>query len=141
MKAGDTIGCKEINKTFVIDEVIMGIAHFEWDSKQFQLGVRELIMLGYEVVKETSPINALFKRHYNAIVKRGLIDKNTTTNEFHDKLHEELDELNDVWTCKEEFVKEATDCIHVLVNMLIHEGVDIEKELIKNIEHNETRKD
>ncbi len=80
----------------------------------------------------------LSKRHYNAIVDRGLIDKNTTFKQFMDKLDEEIFELKNSNTDKEVY-HEAMDCICVLTNMLLHYNVDIKAQLIKNIELQEKR--
>ena len=83
----------------------------------------------------------LFERHYQAIVKRGLINDDTNLDDFLDKLDEEVFELKesiDFWVT-EKFKQESIDCICVLTNMLQHYGVDIESELIKNIEIQEKR--
>ena len=80
----------------------------------------------------------LLTRHYQAIRNRGLIDENTDTDDFLRKLEEEFIEL-----CTEQerdlFVNEAIDCMCVITNMLTHMGVDIEKELLKNVLTQEKR--
>lgn len=85
----------------------------------------------------------LFKEHYQAIIKRGLITKNTHVFEFLEKLDEEVKELNESFNYShldEKFVQEAIDCICVMTNMLQHFGVDIEKALKKNINFQKARK-
>ena len=81
----------------------------------------------------------LFKRHYQSIRKRGLIKDNTKDFEFILKMDEELNEIADAKTNKER-IKEVVDLMTVCTNYLIHQKQDIEKLLIKNIEHQETRK-
>jgi phosphoribosyl-ATP pyrophosphohydrolase len=80
----------------------------------------------------------LLKRHYQAIVNRGLITKETGIDDFLVKLKEEYNELQDAYN-DEQFIQESIDCMCVITNMLQHIGVDIEKELIKNIEVQERR--
>lgn len=81
----------------------------------------------------------LLKRHYQSIRKRGLIKDNTKDFEFILKMDEELNEIADAKT-KKERIKEVVDLMTVCTNYLIHQKQDIEKLLIKNIEHQETRK-
>jgi NTP pyrophosphatase (non-canonical NTP hydrolase) len=92
----------------------------------------------------------LLERHYEAIVKRGLINKTTSLLDFKIKINEEHRELikaiyndNDLnYTfniLSDDTKQEAIDIIMVIVNMLQHFNVDIEKELIKNIEIQEKR--
>jgi phosphoribosyl-ATP pyrophosphohydrolase len=80
----------------------------------------------------------LLKRHYQAIVNRGLITSKTQTSDFVKKIKEEFDEMQDAYN-DEDFIQESIDCMCVITNMLQHLGVDIEKELIKNIEIQEKR--
>lgn len=87
----------------------------------------------------------LFIRHYNTIVKRGLIDDEITLMYFVEKSEEEILEYS--IECSHEYYnnngknwkQEAIDLICSAMNALIHFGVDIEKELIKNIETQEKR--
>ena len=85
----------------------------------------------------------LFQRHYNAIVKRGKITDLTTDEEFRNKIKEEFSELDNEF-CKlydnsEKINQEGIDLIMTVVNYFIFKGVDIEKELLKNILKNEQR--
>lgn len=87
----------------------------------------------------------LLKRHYNAIVKRGLIKEETTLLDFVAKSEEEVLEYS--IECYHEYYnnagknwkQEAIDLICSVTNALIHHNVDIEKELLKNIETQEKR--
>ena len=85
----------------------------------------------------------LFKTHYQATVNRGLITDRTCITEFIEKINEEFNELKELHDNFEantiEFDAEAMDLICATMNMLIHYGVDIEKELLKNIETQEKR--
>ena len=90
----------------------------------------------------------LFKRHYQSIVNRGLITENKTTIvDFKNKIREEFYELSDSITIdmylNEVFTdnskQESIDLVMTVLNMLEYMGVDIEKELIKNIELQEKR--
>lgn len=88
----------------------------------------------------------LFKRHYQAIEKRGQITEESTINDFIDKFNEESNEMlfekeklfNKL---RNNFIQEVIDTIMVLINMLQFLGVNIEDEFKKNTEHQEARKD
>lgn len=80
----------------------------------------------------------LFKRHYQAIIKRGLITEETELYEFSNKINEEKGELSTELLKLSKgkpnnYEQEAIDLICVTMNLLIHRGVDIEVELLKNI--------
>jgi len=86
----------------------------------------------------------LFKQHYQAIVKRGLITPNTELYEFSNKINEEKGELSTellklIKGKQNNYKQEAIDLICATMNLLIHNNVDIEKELIKNIKIQEER--
>jgi NTP pyrophosphatase (non-canonical NTP hydrolase) len=88
----------------------------------------------------------LIKRHYQAIVNRGLITDKTTVFEFSAKIQEEASELS-VELLKfskfkpNNYKQESIDLVMTVFNMLQHYGVDIKKELLKNIEIQEKRAD
>jgi len=88
------------------------------------------------------------KRHYEAIIKRGLINENTTLYDFLKKFREEFFELNkelyiDAFEPEQKLrhvtVQEAIDVIKTLENMLIHFGVDIQEATEINIKTQEKR--
>ena len=94
----------------------------------------------------------LFKQHYQAIVDRGLINKNTPHFKFIEKIDEEINELanslsddffnnafNEIITLSDESKQEAIDLICVVANMLRFYGIDIESELKKNVEVQQQR--
>lgn len=83
----------------------------------------------------------IFKRNYEAVVKRGLITYKTLDAEFFFKLKEETDEvMQELLTYKSEKMEhEIADCLVVCANWLIHRGVDVEKILIEIAEKNENR--
>jgi len=86
----------------------------------------------------------LLKRHYEAIVSRGLISPDTTLKDFIFKIMEEDDELlveymHSTNMLTSNAIQEAIDLIMVTANMLQHYGVDIEKELLISIEKQEKR--
>lgn len=97
----------------------------------------------------------LFKRHYNAIVNRGLITPETKIIDFLNKIREEFNELdfeiihsdinnldvNNLYhLCYDEnVVNESIDLIMTIINMLQYFNVDIEEELLKNVELQEKR--
>lgn len=78
-----------------------------------------------------------YKKHYNSIVKRGLITPDTTLLDFIMKIKEEYNELfieligSSMLTS--ETKQECMDLVAVIFNMLLHYGVDIEHEFEKNI--------
>jgi len=85
-------------------------------------------------------MNDLIKRNYNSIVKRGLINEDTTIAEFITKLKEEVQE----WIEAEvqglpNANEELADIILVCLNFAKHFNIDIEKELNNKIEINEKR--
>jgi len=85
----------------------------------------------------------LIKRHYDAIVRRGLINPDTSLDEFREKLREEIEEmwLDDKYedVVDGNMAQEAMDVVGVIFNMLIHCGFDIEAEFKYNVEHQEAR--
>jgi len=90
----------------------------------------------------------LFKRHYEATVKRGQIRKDTKTIDFIMKMAEEDNEvLREMITYSvgmppsEELVSEVIDKAMVCFNFLQHIGVDIELALCRNTMKQESRKD
>ncbi len=86
----------------------------------------------------------LLIRHYQAIVSRGLITDKTDFVDFSVKINEEKGELSTELLILQKnkpsnWKQEAIDLICVVTNMLQHNNVDIELELIKNIEVQEKR--
>ncbi len=93
----------------------------------------------------------LLKRHYNAIVKRGLINEKTHFYEFLLKISEEFEEVLSESNkylilpfynppeLSDDLKQELIDLISACNNLLIHFNVDIEQELLKNIETQEKR--
>lgn len=83
----------------------------------------------------------LFERHYQAIVEQGLINDNTEVKDFINKMHEEFTEIRTLYDNFEyntrEFDQEIIDLMCVCANSLIHYGINIEQELLKNIEKQE----
>lgn len=83
----------------------------------------------------------IFKRNYDAVVKRGLITYKTTDYQFYLKLKEEVKEaLYEIVIDRNTFLnEEIADCLVVCINWLIYRGVDIEKILTEIAEKNEKR--
>ena len=85
----------------------------------------------------------LIKRHYDATIKRELISDYTSTEDFRDKLREEIQEFWDAdiheHTIDGDMAQEAIDVVGVIFNMLIHHGYDIEAEFKYNVEYQESR--
>ena len=92
----------------------------------------------------------LFKRNYDAVVRRGLINEETLDFGFWSKLNEENNEVyqqclivtRNLITCehrKENLNEEIADCLVVCANWLIYRGVDLEEILTKIAEKNEKR--
>ena len=79
----------------------------------------------------------LFKRHYNACVKRGVITPNTSLIDFSNKIIEEFSEfiyeLDMLPVNIEDMKQEAIDVIMVIINMLQHFDIDVKTELLKNV--------
>ena len=89
-------------------------------------------------------MNEILNQHYQAIVKRGLINKDTTINDFLIKFIEERHEMTVELSrlrCNYEnnFKHEVIDTIATLTNMLIHMGYDVEELFKENIEHQKNR--
>lgn len=88
----------------------------------------------------------LIEANYKSIVKRGLINEDTSAMDFLLKIKEEVDEFkyeiyhfNDNGTSNEN--EELADIILTCLNFARHFNIDIEKELKNKIRKNETRKD
>jgi len=78
-------------------------------------------------------------RNYMATVNRGLIDEETTSLEFIEKLEEELNELMLATPINEHL--ELADIIIVCLNYAEHAGINIQKALEEKTIFNEQRKD
>jgi len=88
----------------------------------------------------------LIEENYKSIVKRGLINEDTSAMDFLLKIREEVDEFeyeiyhfNNNGTSNEN--EELADIILTCLNFARHYNIDIEKELKNKIRKNETRKD
>jgi len=83
----------------------------------------------------------LIERNYKSIVKRGLINNNTTETEFVMKLQEEVQEFIEAlyYGTTQESSEELADVILVCLNFAKHYDINIESELINKIKTNETR--
>lgn len=92
----------------------------------------------------------LIKQNYESIVKRGLITLNTTTNDFVDKLFEEVSEVDQLCLFAPEISEhldiecidieklsyEIADVILTALNFAKHYDIDIERYLKDKIEIN-----
>lgn len=85
-------------------------------------------------------MNDLIKDNYISIVERGLINSETTIQDFIDKLDEEVKELKESFTNNESTEYEMADVILVVLNFAHHFGIDIEKAIKFKIEINKKRK-
>jgi hypothetical protein len=88
----------------------------------------------------------LFERHYLATVKRGKINERTSIYDFLEKMSEEDDEMVEeaeklINGQDNDFAQETIDSIGVRMNMLKKLGYDVKKELVKNVQYQEHRKD
>ena len=86
----------------------------------------------------------LFKRNYDATVKRGKITDKTTDLEFFNKLQEEFNEVYQEVAFGDideigYMYHEIADCLLVCSNWLIHRGVSLTEILTKIAEKNEKR--
>jgi len=84
----------------------------------------------------------LIETNYKSIIKRGLINKKTTSNDFIMKLEEEVQEFIEAekYNLKNEN-EELADIILVCLNYAKHYDIDIEKELKNKITINTKRND
>jgi len=84
----------------------------------------------------------LIETNYKSIIKRGLINKETTSNDFIMKLEEEVQEFIEAekYNLKNEN-EELADIILVCLNYAKHYDIDIEKELKNKITINTKRND
>lgn len=88
----------------------------------------------------------LLKKHYNLIVKRGLIKDSTTLRDFDRKITEEYHEVYEAFTSligsdkpDQRCLHECTDLVMTVLNMFQFYGIDFEDELRKNIRIQEGR--
>ncbi len=87
-------------------------------------------------------------RNYNAAVKRGQINDQTTFIDFRNKLREEVEELSDSWNSNK-FIdfsggfdaSELADISHVCDSIAIHYGIDLQAEKEAKMLYNEQRTD
>ncbi|MDD4515673.1 hypothetical protein [Massilibacteroides sp.] len=87
-------------------------------------------------------IKELLERNYNSTVKRGLIKKETTPEEFINKIFDEYIELvieHRKFSLHEDTFYELADIILVCLNFATHYDIDIFKYLEQKIEINENR--
>ncbi|MCJ7802735.1 MAG: hypothetical protein MUP82_10310 [Candidatus Marinimicrobia bacterium] len=78
----------------------------------------------------------LSKRHYKAIKNRGLINSTTIYHDFFQKITEEMTELSNAIYDNggtDRVNQEAIDLMMVCVNLCRWMGMDIDKELEKNV--------
>jgi hypothetical protein len=86
----------------------------------------------------------LINRSYQSIRNRGLITSDTDFPDFIEKMEEELMEIKKAYERQFNFpnaIRETIDLMNVCSNAVHHFGYDVEKEFVKCIIHNETRKD
>ena len=79
----------------------------------------------------------LIERSYEAIKARGLIDENTTREDFEDKMSEELFEVKT--SHPKNYIEECVDLATVCIMQICHLGYDVEKEFEKVVIKNEKR--
>lgn len=87
-------------------------------------------------------------RNYNAAVRRGQINDETTFIDFRNKLREEVEELSDSWNsnkfinCSGGFdASELADISHVCDSIALHYGIDLQAEKERKMLINELRND
>lgn len=92
----------------------------------------------------------LIQSNYDSILSRGLINKDTTYEDFLEKLYEEVGEFDDA-LCRfiesdpasfrkhDDMKEELADVILVCLNFAKHYDIDIELELTKKIMKNKYR--
>ena len=82
-------------------------------------------------------------RNYNATVKRGLINSETTKQDFIDKMKEEISELELALLNNDKFNEneELSDISHVCDAYALNYGIDLQKEKELKMYVNETRLD
>ena len=85
----------------------------------------------------------LIDSNYEVTVNRGLIDPNTTHDEFLEKLREEVNEYLEASRTygvqSQQSSEELSDIILVCLNTAKHFGIDIEAELWRKVEINKQR--
>lgn len=85
-------------------------------------------------------MKTIINNNYDSTVKRGLINTNTTKQEFIDKLFEEIGELEEYYIENNKLdFEEISDIILVCLNCAKHYNIDIEKELKNKIKKNYNR--
>ena len=85
-------------------------------------------------------LKQLIEQNYQSIKDRGMIDKQTTFDDFLIKLDEEMWELLDEYENTQKVNgEELADCILVLLNMARRYGIDIISELKMKVVINQQR--
>ena len=92
-------------------------------------------------MKKQKTFQSLIERSYSAIKKRGLIDENTTRQQFYRKMKEELVEvvISDRSNEDQRYIEEVTDLATVCILQVKHSGYNFEDEFLKCIKKNERR--
>lgn len=86
-------------------------------------------------------MNRIIEENYNSIVKRGLINSNTSKTDFIMKLEEEVQEYIEAVKFKlTNENEELSDIILVCLNIAKHFNINIEQELKNKIQINHNRK-
>ena len=86
-------------------------------------------------------LQEIIKANYDSVVKRGLINNQTTEREFIEKIKEEFDELYEAFMLGRYYDKweELSDVVLVCLNYFYHFGIDVESKLKIKIEKNNKR--
>ena len=85
-------------------------------------------------------MKSIIINNYDSIVKRGLINSETSKEDFINKLFEEIGELEEYYILNNKLdFEELADIILVCLNCAYHYNVDIEKELKNKIQKNYKR--
>ena len=83
-------------------------------------------------------LEKIIEQNYDSIVKRGLINKETSIDDFFDKLNEEINEMQNSHN-NNEFSFELADVILVCLAIAKHYDIDIEYFLKEKIKINYER--
>ena len=139
-------------KSILINQIhqllgVEGVSHICVSPEEPDLMLVEIHIDPESVVEKIAPEEVAL-RNYNAALRRGQINDQTTFIDFSNKLSEEVEELSDSWNsnkfidCNGGFyASELADISHVCDSIAIHYGIDLQAEKEAKMLKNEIRTD
>lgn len=139
-------------KSILINQIhqlsgVEGVSHLCIHPESNDFMVVEIYFDPETVVERLTPEEVAL-RNYNAAIRRGQINDETSFIDFRDKLREEVGELSDSWMSNKYLnrpgqfdASELADISHVCDSIALHYGIDLQAEKERKMLINELRND